>query len=116
MTLINTLKSDDQFTKEQLAFIIKSSGEKDGYLALNYIESRLIAVQGKNFVAKNHNKIQYIMSILLKNDIDMLFDFYAGCFNSYMECTKNNYSGITTFNLTFVVLIHISLKIIREYN
>ena len=54
------------------------------------------------------------MSILLREDIDELFEFYSFCFDEYMKNCKNNKKAIPGFNITFITLIHMSYKILRK--
>ena len=107
------LSKDDKFTADDLAFIGNINNKSD-YVLMNLLEQKMIEIQGKDFVKKSHPKIQYIMSLLLDNDIESLYDFYSGSFDEYMKICNNSYSQIGSFNITFAVLIHLATKIIRK--
>ena len=74
------LSKDDKFTADDLAFIGNINNKSD-YVLMNLLEQKMIEIQGKDFVKKSHPKIQYIMSLLLDNDIESLYDFYSGSFD-----------------------------------
>lgn len=114
MELRSVLGKDDKFSKEDILYLGNINTKRD-YVLMNNLEKKLIEVQGADFVKKSHPKIQYIMSLLLDDNLDSLYEFYSGCFDEYMKICKNNYSQIGSFNLTFAVLIHLAVKIIRKY-
>lgn len=103
-----------KFTKADIDYIIHDSTNKLDILTMNYIEKAIINKSGKTFIVKSQNKIEVIVNILLDDNLDLLYDFYINSFEEYMKNTNNSFEGITSFNLVFVTLIHISLKIIRK--
>jgi hypothetical protein len=111
LELKNVLSKDDKFEADDLAYIVNIS-TKSEYVLMNLLEKKMVEIQGKDFVKKSHPKIQYIMSLLLDNDLENLFAFYSGSFDEYMKICNNNYSQIGSFNITFAVLIHLATKII----
>lgn len=113
MELKGVLSKDDKFTADELAYI-GNINTKSEYILMNLLEKKMVEIQGKDFIRKSHPKIQYIMSLLLDNDLENLFDFYSGSFDEYMKICDNNYSQIGSFNITFAVLIHLATKIIRK--
>ena len=113
MELREILNKDDKFDKSEIEFI-GNIDNKQNYVLLNLLEKKLIEIQGQDFVRKSHPKIQYIMSLLLDNNLDGLHEFYSGSFDEYMKICNNNYSQIGSFNITFAVLIHMATKIIRR--
>jgi len=116
MELKNILNKDDEFNKEELLYLVNNTNNKSDYVLLNHIEKRLVEMQGKEFLQKSHNKIQYIMGLILESDLDGLYEFYHGSFSEYMKICDNNYSQIGSFNLTFAILMHVAIKIIRRYS
>lgn len=116
MNLKDILGKDDAFDKDELLYLVNNTNNKEDYVLLNHIEKRLIEIQGKDFLQKSHNKIQYIMGLILEGDLDGLYEFYNGSFSEYMKICNNNYSEIGSFNLTFAILIHVAIKIIRRYS
>lgn len=115
MELKDILNKDDKFNNEDIIYIGNINTKQD-YVLMNFLEKKMIEIQGQDFVKKSHPKIQYIMSLLLDDNVDGLFDFYSGSFDEYMKICNNNYSQIGSFNITFAVLIHLASKIIRRYS
>lgn len=113
MSLKQTLNKDDKFDKEELISISKVETKED-YVLMNYLEQRMILIKGADFVKRSQPKIQYIMSMLLDEDVENLYDFYSGSFDEYMKICGNDYDQIGSFNLTFAILIHLAVKIIRR--
>lgn len=103
-----------KMNKEDLDYIVHRSTNKIDILTMNYIEKSIINRSGPSFVEKSQNKIEVITNLLLDDKIDTLYEFYLRSFEGYMEMTGNSFEGITSFNLVFITLIHISLKIIRK--
>lgn len=103
-----------KISKADIDYIIHSSTNKLDILTMNYIEKSIINRSGKDFITKSQNKIAVIVNILLDDDLELLYDFYIKSFEEYMKKTDNSFEGITSFNLVFITLIHISLKIIRK--
>ena len=116
MNLKDILNKDDEFDKEELLYIVNNTNNKADYVLLNHIEKKLIEIQGKDFLQKSHNKIQYIMGLILECDLDRLYEFYDGSFYEYMKICNHDYNQIGSFNLTFAILIHVAIKIIRRYS
>lgn len=113
MGLNDILKKDDKFDSKDIVYIGNINSKED-YVLMNFLEKKMIEIQGKDFVKRSHPKIQYIMSLLLDDNINGLFEFYSGSFDEYMKICNNNYSQIGSFNITFAVLIHLACKIIRR--
>lgn len=112
---VNTLiNSRDKFTREQLEYLLHKTDNQADYLLLNYLEQRVIEIHGKDFVKNSTNKIQYIMGIALQNDIEEYDKFYSGCFEMYMQACGRNIKAIPGFNLIFITLTHIAIKILRK--
>lgn len=107
------LAKDDKFNIEEIEYL-GNIENKDEYVLMNYLEKKMIEIQGADFIRKSHPKIQYIMSLLLDDNLDGLYDFYSGSFDEYMKICNNNYSQIGSFNIAFAVLIHLAVKIIRK--
>lgn len=103
-----------KLSKADIDYIAYRSTNKLDILTMNYIEKSIINKSGQNFVIKSQNKIEVIVSLLLEDNLDTLYDFYANSYLEYMNKTNNSFEGITSFNLVFITLIHISLKIIRK--
>ena len=103
-----------KMNKEDLDYIVHKSTNRIDILTMNYIEKSIINRSGPSFVEKSQNKIEVITNLLLDDKIDTLYEFYLRSFEGYMEMTGNSFEGITSFNLVFITLIHISLKIIRK--
>ena len=103
-----------KISKSDIDYIIHKSTNKLDYLTMNYIEKSIINRSGEEFISRSQNKIAVIVNILLDDDLDLLYDFYVKSFEEYMNKTDNSFEGITSFNLVFITLCHISLKIIRK--
>lgn len=103
-----------KLSKEDINYIMHKTTNKLDFLTLNYIEKAIIDQNGPDFINRSKNKIEVLVSLLLNDSADDIFDFYIATFNEYMKKTHNSYEGITSFNLVFISLLHISLKIIRK--
>ena len=114
MNLNTILNEKSKFSIEEIDYLINNTNNQIDYMTLNYIEQQMVKKQGKEFIQQSSNKIQFIMSILLREDIDELFEFYSFCFDEYMKNCKNNKKAIPGFNITFITLIHMSYKILRK--
>ena len=105
-----------RISKEDIDYIMHKSTNKIDFLTMNYIEKSILNKNGEDFVNRSQNKIAVLVNILLDDDLDLLYSFYENSFSEYMEKVGNSFEGITSFNLVFITLIHISLKIIRKSN
>ena len=103
-----------KLAKSDIDYVATKSTNKIDILTMNYIEKSIINKSGQEFVSKSQNKIEVIVNLLLDEKIDTLYEFYLRSFDEYMLMTGNSFEGITSFNLVFITLIHISLKIIRK--
>lgn len=99
---------------DDIDYLVYKTTNKIDFLTLNYIERSLIEKNGKSFIDKSKNKIEILVSLLLEDKIKRIYDFYDATFTEYMKATNNSFEGITSFNLVFIALLHVSLKIIRK--
>ena len=113
MSLKDILNKDDKFSADELMRMSKIETKED-YILMNYLEKKMIDIKGADFVKRSQPKIQYIMSMLLDEDDENLFDFYSGSYDEYMKICNNDYDQIGAFNISFAVLIHLATKIIRR--
>lgn len=110
----NIIMKKKKFTNLDIDYIIHKTTNKMDLLTLNYIEKSLINKNGRIFIDKSKDKIEILVNLLLDDNLEKLYDFYSYTFDAYMKQTNNSFEGITSFNLVFVGLLHISLKIIRN--
>ncbi len=103
-----------KLTFEDIEYIVHKSTNKLDFLTLNYIEKSIIDKNGTSFIERSKNKIEILVSLLCKDSVSDIYGFYSATFNEYMNKTHNSFEGITSFNLLFIALLHISLKIIRK--
>lgn len=99
---------------EDIDYVIHKSTNKLDFLTLNYIEKTIIDKNGTEFIERSKNKIEILVSLLCRDSVSDIYSFYVATFNEYMAKTNNSFEGITSFNLLFIALLHISLKIIRK--
>lgn len=104
----------NKLKREDINYIVHKSTNKLDFLTLNYIEKSILDQNGQEFINKSKNKIEVLVSLLLEDSVEDIYGFYLATFNEYMKKTNNSYEGITSFNLVFISLLHISLKIIRK--
>lgn len=114
LDLNSIVNSKDKLTAEQLEYILNKTDNQPDYLLLNYMEQRIIEVHGQNFIKSNSSKIQYIMGLIIQGNINDFYEFYSGCFEQYMEACGRNIKAIPGFNIIFIVLIHIAIKLLRK--
>lgn len=103
-----------KMAKTDIDYVIHRSTNKVDILTLNYIEKSIVNRSGEDFILRSQNKIEVIVNLLLEDKLDVLYEFYLHSFDEYMQKTGNSFEGITSFNLVFMTLLHISLKIIRK--
>ncbi len=103
-----------QLKLEDIDYIVHKTTNKLDFLTLNYIEKTIIDNNGTDFIQRSKNKIEVLVSLLCKDSVSDIYGFYVATFNEYMKKTNNSFEGITSFNLLFIALLHISLKIIRK--
>ena len=114
MDLKSIINSKTKLNNEQIDYLLNKTNNQADYLLLNYMEQRIIEVHGKDFVKNNTPKIQYIMGIILQGDINDYNKFYSGCFEQYMQSCGRNLKAVPGFNIIFIVLTHIAIKILRK--
>lgn len=114
LDLKSILNSKTRLSRPQIEYIVKKTGNQADYIFLNYLEQKIIEIHGKTFVKDNTKKIQYIISLILDDDMDEFYKFYTGCLEQYMETCKRDIKAVPGFNILFIVFVHIALKIIRQ--
>ena len=112
--LIECISKKRRLDNEDLNFIIEKTDNKKDYMFLNFLEQEIISQYGKNFLIESSDKIQCIIGFVLDNDYQSLYDMYNGSFDNYMGFCNNDDNCICGFNITFIVLIHMSMKILRR--
>lgn len=115
MELKDIILKKTYISKEEMLYLVNKTNNKKDYIFLNYLEKRLIDIKGKDFIQKSHHRIQYIMGLLLENDIDGLYNMYSESLKEYIKISKN-FDSTDSFNITFSTLIHISIKILRKHS
>jgi UDP-2,3-diacylglucosamine pyrophosphatase LpxH len=99
---------------EDIRYILYKTENQKDYITLNYFEREVVIQHGEDFITQSSGKIQYIMSFILNDRVENLYDMYEQCFNIYMMNCNHDIDKINGFNVVFTVLIHIALKIIRK--
>jgi hypothetical protein len=113
MSLANAMASKRKLRAEDVEAVVKLNNQRD-YMLLNYMEQEIIRQHGQKFLVESGNKIQYIIGFILNSDMPGLFTMYNECFDIYMNSCNHNIDYVNSFNIVFLVLIHVSMKIIRK--
>ena len=114
MDLESIINSKSKFQMAEIDYILNNTDNQTDYLLLNYMEQKIIEIHGPEFIKNNTTKIQYIMGIILQNNIDDYEKLYSGCFDEYMKSCNNDMRAAPGFNIIFIVLTHIAIKILRK--
>jgi hypothetical protein len=78
------------------------------------MEQQVAKSQGEQFLIQSSDKIQYIMGLILQDELDELYNMYSNSFDIYMQACNNDIEQVCMFNTVFIVLVHITMKIIRK--
>ena len=113
MSLVDSLARKKKLGAEDVELVLKINNQKD-YMLMNYFEQEVIRQHGQKFLVESVNKIQYITGFILHVDMAGLYQMYSESFDIYMDMCNNNIDCGQGFNIVFLVLIHISMKIIRK--
>ena len=113
MSLADCIAKRNKLGTEDLLLVVNVNSQKD-YMMLNYLEREIAEHHGQSFFIESTNKVQYIMGFILMKDYTGLSAMYNECFDIYMESCDNNIDFVNGFNIVFLVLIHLAMKIIRR--
>ena len=109
---VKDLLTGEKLTDEQISFLVSGADNKTDYMTLNKIEQRIYEIHGKDLYTNSESKIQYIANLILNKDIAGMSVFYSGCLEQYIAMNQQN--DIGQFNIMFITLVHITLKILRK--
>ena len=104
----------EKLNGEELNRIVNESNNLSEYMFMNYLERELVKKNGKAFLHRVSDKIQFIMGFILQDDLIGLKAMYDECFDIYMLGCNYNLDYANGFNIVFVVLIHMAKKIVRQ--
>ena len=113
MALVDVLARKRKLSVEDIALVVNMKSQRD-YLLLNYMEQEIIRQHGEQFLTRSGDKISYMLGYILNNDINGLFEMYDGCLTIYMDSCNNDINLINSFNITFLVLVNLTMKVIRK--
>ena len=66
----------NKLKREDINYIIHKSTNKLDFLTLNYIEKSIIDQNGPEFINKSKNKIEVLVSLLLDDSVDDIYEIY----------------------------------------
>ena len=113
MSLADVITQKKKMGIENIEFVVNVNTAKD-YMLLNYLEQEISKQQGPHFFTNSSDKIQFIMGFILNEDFNGIYDMYSGSYDIYMNTCGNDINYVNGFNIVFLVLIHIAMKIIRK--
>jgi hypothetical protein len=114
MSLVEIIAKKDRLTKDELLFVMNINTKKD-YLMMNYLQQEISHQHGPDFFVRSCDKIQYIMGFILSKKFDDLYDMYSGSLEVYFKTNNNQNENMQGFNIVFVTLIHLAMKVIRKH-
>lgn len=109
--LLLVLSKEDLLSKDELFYVIKKTDNKSDYITLNHLEKMFLDTKGETVFAKKCNKIQFIMGLLLNDELDKIYLDYKNIYNAYKQENETDKRNI---NLYYVTLIHIAMKNLRQ--
>jgi len=110
------IDANEEFTMDEIEYIMYKTENRNDYLLLNYIEQKIIENYGKNFIEDSENKIGLLLDLLMDDNKEGIYNFYKKAFEEYMKICQYKFENITSFNLIFLTHCHIALKILRLQN
>ena len=114
MSLVEIIAKKDRLTKDELLFVLNINTKKD-YLMMNYLQQEISRQHGPNFFVDSTDKIQYIMGFILSKKLDGLYEMYSGSLDVYYNTSNNQTENMQGFNIVFLTLIHLAMKVIRKH-
>lgn len=113
MSLADMVTGKKKLCAEDIEFVVNIDTAKD-YMFMNYLEQEIIKQHGQQFLVQSTDKVQYIMGFVLNKDFNGLFEMYSSCLKIYMDSCNNDINCLDGFNIVFLVLVHVTMKIIRK--
>jgi hypothetical protein len=113
MSLADMVTGKKKLCAEDIEFVVNIDTAKD-YMFMNYLEQEIIKQHGQQFLVQSTDKVQYIMGFVLNKDFSGLFEMYNSCLKIYMDSCNNDINCLDGFNIVFLVLVHVTMKIIRK--
>lgn len=114
--LCEVLCRGNKLTRSQLCPFTGDVGMAD-YLALNEMTNRFAGRNRSEFIKSAGGKIEYLTHCIEVRNMDNIYDMYSFGFDAYIRQaggTAPTTELASGYNMLFAVLLHLSVRMIRE--